>query len=131
MQNRRIIIADDETYVTTILAAKLRQAGNDVTTANDGAEAFDLATQDPPNLVITDYQMPVLSGFEMCIKLKQDPRTANVPVLMITARGHHLSPEQLAQTNIRVLFSKPFSARELLAKVDEVLGPVTGESKAA
>jgi CheY-like chemotaxis protein len=118
---RRIILADDEAYVTTILASKLRQRGHDVVTAPNGQQAFELATQSPPDLIITDYQMPILSGYEMSVKLRQDPRTAKVPVLMLTARGHHLSPEQLAATNIKHLAAKPFSARELLEKADEIL----------
>jgi len=121
MGARRIIVADDESYVTTVLASKLRAAGHQVLTASNGEEAFLLATQTPPDLIITDYQMPILSGYEMSVKLKQDPRTARVPLIMLTARGHHLSPEQITQTNVRVLCAKPFSAREILEKVDEIL----------
>jgi CheY-like chemotaxis protein len=127
---RRIIVADDEVYVTTILASKLRQKGHDVTTAPNGQTAFDLAVQSPPDLIITDYQMPILSGYEMSVKLRQDPRTCGVPLVMLTARGHHLSPEQLAQTNIRHLAAKPFSARELLAKVEQILGAACAASEA-
>jgi CheY-like chemotaxis protein len=121
---RRIIVADDEAYVTTILASKLRQKGHEVTTAPDGQAAFDLATHNPPDLIITDYQMPVLSGYEMSVKLRQDARTTHVPLVMLTARGHHLSAEQMAATNIKHLLSKPFSARELVSKVEEILGVV-------
>jgi two-component system phosphate regulon response regulator PhoB len=131
MGARRIIVADDESYVTTVLASKLRAAGHQVLTAHNGEEAFLLATQTSPDLIVTDYQMPILSGYEMSVKLKQDQRTARVPVLMLTARGHHLSPEQLALTNIRVLCAKPFSAREILTKVDEILGVIAGSSGAA
>jgi len=120
MPGNRIILVDDEPFITTTLAARFRKAGHDVTVACNGADAFDLAVQNPPDVLITDYQMPVLSGYEMSVKLKADPRTANVPLLMLTARGHHLSAEQLALTNIKVLFPKPFSALELLAKVNEI-----------
>lgn len=124
------MLADDEAYVTTTLAMKLRKAGYEVITASNGEEGFMLASQNLPDLIVTDYQMPILSGFEMAAKLKQEERTAGVPLIMLTARGHHLSAEQLAQTNIRVLLAKPFSAMEVVAKVDELLGTVR-EQKAA
>jgi two-component system, OmpR family, alkaline phosphatase synthesis response regulator PhoP len=119
---QRIIVVDDESYITTVLATKLRQAGYDVSTAANGEEGFALATAgDPPDLVITDFEMPVLSGFDMSVKLRQHRRTARVPLVMLTARGHALTPAQLAATNIRIVCPKPFSARELLAKVRELL----------
>ena len=126
---RRILLADDESYVTTVLATKLRAAGHEVLVASHGEEAFDLAVTHRPDIIISDYQMPVLSGFEMSVRLKQDPRTAHLPVLMLTARGHHLSPEQLARTNIRVLCDKPFSAREIVAKVQEILDAESGRAE--
>ena len=67
--------------------------------------------------------MPVLSGYEMAVKLKENPETCAIPVLMLTGRGHLLSDEQLARTNIRYLLSKPFSAKSLLAKIDDLIGP--------
>lgn len=119
---RKIILVDDEPYVTTTMASKLRAAGYEVSIANNGEEGFLLAKAAPPEVLITDYQMPVLSGYEMSVKLRADPITAEVPVLMLTARGHHLSSEQLAKTNIKVVYSKPFSARELVNKVKELVG---------
>jgi len=132
MSAGRIIVADDESYVTTVVAGKLRQQGFEVLIACDGEEALALAVASPPDLVVTDYQMPVMSGYEMCVRLKQDPRTAGVPAIMLTARGHHLSPAQLAATNIRFLLSKPFSIKELLARVGDVLAslPTSGASAA-
>jgi two-component system phosphate regulon response regulator PhoB len=121
MQKGRLIIVDDEPYVTTTLAARFRKEGFEVRIANNGDEALGLALSSPPDVLITDYQMPVLSGYEMSVKLKADPRTAQLPVVMLTARGHHLSSEQLLMTNIKMVYSKPFSARELVAKVTEIL----------
>jgi two-component system phosphate regulon response regulator PhoB len=121
MHKGRLILVDDEPYVTSTLAARFRKEGYEVRTANNGEDAFALAVGSPPDVLITDYQMPVLSGYEMSVKLKTDPRTSQLPVVMLTARGHHLSSEQLLLTNIQVVFSKPFSARELLAKVNQII----------
>jgi two-component system, OmpR family, alkaline phosphatase synthesis response regulator PhoP len=126
---KRIILVDDEAYVTTTLASKLRKVGHEVSVASNGEEGLALVTRNPPDLLITDFEMPLMSGYEMSVKLKSQPGTDEVPVLMLTARGHQLTPTELAKTNIRMLFAKPFSARELVATVQSILGiPVEGGS---
>jgi CheY-like chemotaxis protein len=90
-------------------------------TARDGQEALELAVQELPDLLITDYHMPQLSGLELCQKLKQDPKTKNIPAIMLTARGYHLEPHDTEQSGVLRMLSKPFSPRALLATVNEVL----------
>lgn len=116
-----ILVVDDETHILHVVSLKLRNAGYDVVTAENGEEGFDLATQRVPNLIITDFQMPFMSGLEMCQRLKVDERTANVQALMLTARGFSLPAEALDKTNIVTVLSKPFSPKEILAKVQELL----------
>lgn len=116
-----ILVVDDETHILHVVSLKLRNAGYDVVTAENGEEGFDLATQRVPNLIITDFQMPFMSGLEMCQRLKADERTANVQALMLTARGFSLPAEALDKTNIVTVLSKPFSPKEILAKVQELL----------
>lgn len=118
---KTILIADDEPHLTHIVAYNLRKAGLTVIVAGNGAECVKLATAAPPDLIVSDYQMPVLDGLAACKQLKLDARTAAVPVIMLTARGHRISPEEIAQTNIKGLLPKPFSARDLLAKMDELI----------
>jgi DNA-binding response OmpR family regulator len=90
--------------------------------ARDGEEAFELACRTTPSLVVTDLQMPRLSGFELAQKLKIHASTSDVPVIMLTARGYIVREEEMASTNIRHLLSKPFSPRDVLAKVNALLG---------
>jgi DNA-binding response OmpR family regulator len=118
----RLIVADDEMHIVHVLTLKLRNAGYEVRTAADGEEGFELATQDPPDLIITDLQMPYMSGLEMCVKLKKTPVTASVPAIMLTARGHALAQADLDSTNIRLVLSKPFSPRQVLEEVERILG---------
>ncbi len=127
----RILIADDEAHVTHVVSAKLRKAGFEVQIANDGEEALRLALEQPPDMLITDLQMPFLSGFELAMRLKADPRTANTPVLLLTARGYVIDSSELTLTNIRQIMAKPFSALALLEIVQALLGDGASERKAA
>jgi len=119
--DKLVLVADDELHLTHIVRFKLEQAGLQVITANDGQEALKLALAHQPHLIVTDYQMPVMDGYELCVQLREHSVTMHTPVLMLTARGHKLSPSQLARTNIAYLMAKPFSAHELMEKTQELL----------
>lgn len=117
-----ILAADDEAHILHVLNLKLTNAGYQVITAEDGEEALVMALEQKPDLLITDFQMPYMNGLELCQKMRSDPRTKDIPALMLTARGFSLSPEDLEQTNIASVLSKPFSPREVLARVQELIG---------
>ncbi len=119
--SRTILIVDDEPHIVHVIRYKLERAGYHVDTAEDGEAGYELAQQLDPDLIVSDFQMPVLSGYDMCVKLYGSDLTADTPVVMVTARGHKLSPEELAETNIRQLLCKPFSARELLNVIEGLL----------
>ena len=121
MDDKTILVADDESHILNVVSLKLRNAGFRVLTAQDGQEALDLAQQERPDLVITDYHMPLLSGLELCRRLKQDPATTSIPAIMLTARGYHLEPADTKDSGIRRMLSKPFSPRHLLQTVNEVI----------
>ena len=122
MSEKTILVADDESHILNVVSLKLRNAGYRVLTASDGQEALDLALAEHPDLLITDYHMPQLSGLELCMRLKQDAATRAIPKIMLTARGYHLEPQDTEQSGILKMLSKPFSPRHLLATVHEVLG---------
>src|SRR5690242_4842920 len=119
--NKTILVADDESHILHVVSLKLRNAGFNVLTARDGQEALELAQQQKPDLLITDYHMPQLSGLELCQRLKQGHDTNHIPAIMLTARGYHLEPHDTEQSGILRMLSKPFSPRQLLATVNEVL----------
>ena len=126
MSEKTILVADDESHILHVVSVKLRNAGFRVLTARDGQEALEMAQQNHPDLLITDYHMPQLSGLELCQRLKQDTKTSDIPAIMLTARGYHLEPHDTEQSGILRMLSKPFSPRHLLSTVNEVL-----EGKAA
>ncbi len=117
----KILVVDDEAHIVHVVALKLRNAGYEVVTAGDGEEALELALNEHPDLVITDLQMPYMTGVQFCEKLKQHKDLAHVPAIMLTARGYAIAEEDLARTNIRVVLSKPFSPREVLERTKEML----------
>ncbi|QDV89118.1 Alkaline phosphatase synthesis transcriptional regulatory protein PhoP [Phycisphaerae bacterium RAS2] len=117
----KILVCDDEPHIVHVVAAKLRGAGFEVLTAGDGQEGLDLAREAHPDLIFTDYQMPSLSGLELCARLRADPATRDIPAVMLSARGFSIGDEDLTHTNIRKVLPKPFSPREVLSIARELL----------
>lgn len=120
---KTVLIADDEPHVRYLVGAKLKSAGFHVLVASNGQDCLALAQQHHPELIVTDYQMPMLSGFEMSQALAKNDETAAIPVILLTARGHKLSPEDLATTSIRMVINKPFGPTDLITRVKDVLEP--------
>lgn len=130
MTSRTVLVVDDESHILHVVSLKLGNAGYEVITAGDGEEGYELACQRLPDLIITDLQMPYMTGVEMCARLKRNKATASIPALLLTARGYALGAEDLQRTSIRHVLSKPFSPRELLDMIAEILGESTDDSKA-
>ena len=122
MSDYLVLVADDEVHIRVVVEQKLRAAGIAVMTASGGEEAYEMACAHQPQLVLTDLQMPGGDGMELCLNLKANPQTSDIPALMMSARGFTVSEEQLAQTNICEILDKPFSPRNLVARVKELLG---------
>jgi len=123
--SQRILVVDDEAHILQVLSLKLRNAGYEVVTAVDGEEGFELASKQRPDLIITDFQMPYMTGLELCRALAGNPATSNVPVIMLTARGYALDPEDLAIGNIKDVLSKPFSPRAVVEQIQRIVQPET------
>lgn len=125
-----ILLVDDERPITSIMRRKLEQHGYDVIEAGDGEEGLAVARQRRPDAVVTDLQMPHISGLELSVALRRLPETSTTPIIMLTGRGHYVDQNVLSRTNIRKLVSKPFSAREILEAVNEIL-PASARPEAA
>jgi CheY-like chemotaxis protein len=118
----RILVADDEAYILQVVALKLRNAGYDVITAFDGQEALGILRAQPVDLVVTDLQMPHMTGIGLARAMAADPRLASIPVMMLTARGHLLREGEADSANIARVVHKPFSPRALLVEIESLLG---------
>jgi len=123
MSAKLILLVDDELYVTNIVARQLRSRGFEVVVACDGAEALALVRERHPDLIVSDYQMPELSGLELAQALHEDRATTAIPIVMLTAREHCLDESELKRTNIRSFVAKPFSMKDLIRKIERLLAP--------
>ena len=121
MSDKKVLVVDDEIHIVHVVAIKLRNNGFEVVTAENGAKAFDLACQEKPDIIVTDYQMPVMSGLELVGKLRDCEQTKNIPVIMLTARSFAVDDEQKKQLQISDCLSKPFSPKDLLRTIEDIL----------
>ncbi|HEY4648413.1 MAG TPA: response regulator [Gemmatimonadales bacterium] len=116
-----ILLAEDDKQIGDMISFKLTNGGHRVIRAQDGEQACLLAGQERPDLILLDAMMPSLSGFEVLRRLKIDPNLRNIPVIMVTAKGH----ERDVLTGLRGgavdYIVKPFSLKELSARVELAL----------
>ena len=113
-----ILIVDDEPAVTDLLAYNFRKAHYDVLTAADGRTALQLAHQSTPDLILLDLMIPEVDGLDVCRELR---KSSGVPIIMITARGEEIDRVLGLEIGADDYVTKPFSVRELMARVKAVL----------
>lgn len=118
-----VLVVDDEIHILHVVSLKLEHAGYRVATAEDGEEALAVARRERPDVILTDHQMPFMTGLDLAAALHADPETASIPVMVLTARGFTLAQEHLDRTSIRGVITKPFSPREVLERVEALVGP--------
>ena len=121
MNTKRVLVADDELAILSVVSYKLRNAGLEVITANDGQQALELAKSEVPDLLIIDYEMPGLNGLEVCLQLRAETGTAQMPIIMLTAREMDIAEADVKRARISLVMAKPFSPREVLANAEELL----------
>ena len=119
----KILIADDEPNIVVSLEYLMKRAGYLVLVARDGQEAIDMIRRERPALVLLDVMMPKKSGHEVCAELRADDALRGVQVLMLSAKGRDTDIDKGLGVGADAYMTKPFSTRELAAKVAEMLGP--------
>ena len=124
----RILVVDDETHILQVLSLKLRNSGFEVSTAVDGEDALRQAVENPPDLIITDIQMPYMNGIELCNALIENPSTQQIPVIVITARGHTLAASDTEIENVRDVISKPISPRGVAELATSILADISARA---
>ncbi len=121
----KILIADDEPNILISLEYLMKREGFEVHVARDGQEALDVLRREHPRLVLLDVMMPRKSGFEVCQELRADDSLQGTLVLLLTAKGRDTDVAKGMAMGADAYMTKPFSTRELVQKVRELLGDST------
>jgi DNA-binding response OmpR family regulator len=117
-----VLVADDDPDILDLVRYRLERSGYEVATARDGLEAVRLAGELAPSLAVLDVMMPSLNGFEVTRRLREDPATREIPVILLTARAQESDVQEGFAAGADDYIRKPFSPRELSARVQAVLG---------
>lgn len=126
-----ILIADDEPSLRLLVKASLAVRKYTIIEVANGQDALNLAKQVQPDLVLLDVMMPFLTGFQVCEEMRKDPKTAKIPVIILTAKGGQDDRELANSVGASHFLTKPFRPPELLAAVDMILNQYSQQTQQA
>jgi DNA-binding response OmpR family regulator len=113
----KILIVDDDITITELMRALVQMEGHEPITVNDSLRALEIANSVQPDLITLDLMMPGLTGFELCKLLHDDPKFANTPIVIVSAKDDLESMEQARQAGATDYLTKPFSLDEFFNKI--------------
>lgn len=125
----KILIVEDEKDIIKMLEYNLKKEGFKVVAACDGEDALDLAVRDHPDLILLDLMLPGMDGLEVCKALKKENKTGPIPIIMLTAKSQESDKVVGLELGADDYITKPFSPRELIARIKAVLRRVTEKEK--
>jgi len=118
---KKILIADDHSEVVELVRVTLERGDYEIVDASNGKEALKKVRLEKPDLVLLDVVMPKMDGFEVCRKLKKDPQTKEIPIIILTAKAQEVDKEKGREVGASDYITKPFSPSALLTKIEEIL----------
>ncbi|MBM6820367.1 response regulator transcription factor [Clostridium saudiense] len=121
MVNEKILVVDDEEHIAELISYNLTSNGYKVITANNGNDAVKLAVEEKPNLILLDLMIPGKDGYDVCKDVRSNSEIRNTPIIMLTAKSEELDKILGLELGADDYITKPFSVRELLARVKAVL----------
>lgn len=121
--SKKILIVDDEPNIVTALEYLLQRSGYEVLVAQDGAAALQQVEQHLPNLVLLDVMISVKSGYEVCQRMRERADWQHIKIIMLSAKGREAEVSKGLSLGADFYLTKPFSNKELVAKIDELLSP--------
>jgi len=123
--SKKILIADDEPNIVAAIEFLLQQSGYQVQIASNGEEALRLVETGAPDLVLLDVMMPVRSGYEVCARIRERADLRHIKVVMLSAKGREAEVNKGLAMGADLYVTKPFSTRDLMAKIKGLLEPVS------
>jgi two-component system phosphate regulon response regulator PhoB len=127
----KILVADDEADVLNLISSNLQNAGYSVIKAQDGPSALSKARSNMPTLIVLDLMLPGMSGLDVCKALKNEPATAQIPIIMLTAKAEEIDRILGLELGADDYITKPFSPRELVLRVKSVMRRTGGQNEKA
>ena len=122
VMSKSVMLCDDDAYILRAVEIKFKHAGYGVCCVSDGLEAWEtLQQKSVPDILITDCQMPRMDGVELVGKIHADPVLTHMPMVLLTAKGYELSHDQLREHGVFAVIAKPFSPRQLVERVEQIL----------
>lgn len=121
MNNGKVLVVDDEEHIVELIEFNLENNGYNVITAYDGVEAIEKTKGELPNLIILDLMLPKIDGIEVVSRLKREKNTENIPIIMLTAKSEETDKILGLELGADDYITKPFSVRELMARIKAVL----------
>lgn len=119
---KKILLVDDDPDILKVIALRVRKAGYEIITAEDGQKALDLMQTQKPDLVLLDLWLPIVDGDEVCKRIKADDRFKNIPVILLTATSPSKIVDKTKKLKADDCITKPFEPEELLKKVKKFIG---------
>ena len=119
---KRILIADDEPNIVVSLEFLMKQRGYDIRVVSNGADALEAVGEFRPDLILLDVMMPRVSGYDVCQKVRENPEWHGIKIIMLSAKGRDVEVTKGIAMGADAYVTKPFSTRDLIAKVGEMLG---------
>ena len=120
---KTVLLADDEIFMLRLLEATFRKGGYRVVPTRDGPAALAAAATEKPHLIVMDVMMPGLDGLSAVHQLKQNEATRNIPVIVLSSKGHALTKVEAEEAGATLFLTKPFSPNQLLTETQRILGP--------
>ena len=117
----KILVVDDEPFILMVIDDKLSRAGHKVITSRQSKGIIEIVRKEKPDLIILDWMMPEVSGIDICQQLKVDSELANIPIIMLTAKGQEDDEKRGLMSGVDRYLTKPFSPKVLLKMVNEVV----------
>ncbi|MCK6626115.1 MAG: response regulator [Anaerolineae bacterium] len=119
--SQKVLIVDDETNIVISLEFLIAQAGYDLRIAHNGQEAMEQVAAFEPDLILLDVMMPHINGFEVCRRVRENPAWQRIKIIMLTAKGREVEVTKGLALGADAYVTKPFSTKELLAQVRDIL----------
>jgi CheY-like chemotaxis protein len=123
MTTKQILVVDDDPLMHRLFQHHLERAGYQMVSARTGREALDIAARQPPQLIVMDIMMPDMDGIEALRQLKREDATKAIPVIVITANGHHIARKEAEGCGAAVFLTKPFSPTQLVTEIGRLVPP--------